>query len=402
MPAVIRRRKITDTWARKAPAGLTWDARAPQLALRVQPTGNRSWIFVYRMNNRPRWYTIGSALSIEVADARKLVVGLAAKVAAGTDPMADKRAARTAGTFLVLRERYLEYAKRKNKSWRQANRYVLKYLAPHWDKLNPAKITRSDARVPFRALADTPIQANQMAKAGSAIFSWAISEEIGGVTINPFSGIKHNETNERERVLSPSEVPQVWAALDDVDPVKAVALRVVLLTGARPGEVTCMRREHIRDAWWEKPGKPDAKLQWPGMKNWRSHHTWLPQVVREMIDIDGVGFVFESVKGGPIGPLDDAMREVSAALGLDTDETKITPHDLRRTFGSTVTGRGHGRDAMDRLLAHYKKSVTNVYDRAKYEAVDRSITEDVCGHLLRLAQGEPVPSNVLPLVANTK
>jgi hypothetical protein len=53
-----------------------------------------------------------------------------------------------------------------------------------------------------------------------------------------------------------------------------------------------------------------------------------------------------------------------------------------------VAGRGHGRDAMDRILNHRKKSVTDVYDRHDYAAADKLIMEDVGGAIMRLVDGK--------------
>jgi hypothetical protein len=61
---------------------------------------------------------------------------------------------------------------------------------------------------------------------------------------------------------------------------------------------------------------------------------------------------------------------------------------LRRTMGTTITGRGHGREALDRILNHRKKSVTDVYDRHDYALADQKIMEDVCGHIMRLVEGK--------------
>jgi integrase len=87
------------------------------------------------------------------------------------------------------------------------------------------------------------------------------------------------------------------------------------------------------------------------------------------------------------------MRDACAALGLD-EESKVTPHDLRRTCGTTITGLGFGRDAMDRILNHVEESVTDVYDRYEYADEDQRIMEAVSAHLLALANGRPAPSNV--------
>jgi hypothetical protein len=69
-------------------------------------------------------------------------------VAKGEDPQAEKRARRSAGTFAELAERYVEdYAKRRNKSWRQADKLVRRYLLPTWAKLEAKAINRSDVRL---------------------------------------------------------------------------------------------------------------------------------------------------------------------------------------------------------------------------------------------------------------
>jgi len=62
-------------------------------------------------------------------------------------------------------------------------------------------------------------------------------------------------------------------------------------------------------------------------------------------------------------------------------------HDLRRTFSSTVTKLGFGREAMNRLTNHKEGGIGDVYDRAEYGTVNRKIWEAVGDHLLALAEG---------------
>ena len=95
-----------------------WDARERGLVLRVQRSGFRSFKFVYSFRGRPRWYHIGW---VPLSEARRIAVKLRLSVAEGKDPVAERAAERGAGTFAELADAYLEYAKRKNKSWRQAD-----------------------------------------------------------------------------------------------------------------------------------------------------------------------------------------------------------------------------------------------------------------------------------------
>jgi integrase len=397
--AATMRRKLTDSYVRNLPkhdrARMIWDAQQPALAVLVQPSGHRAWKVIYRRNARPRWYTIGDATKINVKDARRIAAKLVADVAEGKDPQAEKMAKRSAGTFKELRERYVEqYAKKRNKSWRQADKLVRRHLA-RWDHLQAGAITRADARSVFRAI-EAPIVGNQVVASGSAIFSWAMREEIGGVVVNPFRGIEANPTTERERILSDAELPKFWAAFAHLDPVRAAALRVTLLSGQRPGEVANMRREHVKDGWWELPGAPDLKLRWPGTKNKMTHRVWLPAAVRALMDLDGDGFVFANARGTSIGSLHEAMARACEHVGISRSD-KVTPHDLRRSCGSTITGLGFGRESMDRILNHKTQGIGRVYDRHSYAEQDRRIMEAVAAHLLALASGKAAPSNVLPM-----
>src|ERR1019366_8762826 len=120
-----------------------------------------------------------------------------------------------------------------------------------WGKLQAADISRSDVKAAKTSIT-APIVANQTISAVSALFNWAVREEI--VKVNPCALVERNETKRRERVLSDSEVPKFWAAFDNGGLVASTALKMILLTGQRPGEVAHMRREHIVDGWWTMPG----------------------------------------------------------------------------------------------------------------------------------------------------
>jgi integrase len=386
-----RKQKLTDRFVRtikaESAAFAVWDTYQRGLACRVQPTGQKSWKAVYSRGGRPRWYHIGDASAVGIADARRIAARIMAEVAEGKDPVAERMAERGSGTFAELAERYVEqHAKRKNKSWRQADALVRKHLLPRWGKLDTKSITRADVRAVMRRI-EAPVVANQVKAAASAIFTWAVKEEI--VTANPCIGVDGNETRSRERVLSDSELPRFWAAFDDAGLVRSSALKVILLTGQRPGEVSHMRREHVVDGWWTMPGEPDHKLGWPGTKNGQSHRVWLPEVVRDIIaDIDGgstTGFVFTTgSRGNPVGKLAEAMRGICTEIGV---EEKVTPHDLRRTFSTRVTRLGFGRDAMNRVTNHKEGGIADVYDRHRYEPENKKIMERVAAKIMALVRG---------------
>jgi integrase len=393
----MRKTRLTELTIRNLKPEATtyqvWDERQHGLAIRVQPTGSKSWYVVYSLRGRVRWYHLGNVNALGLTDARKLAAEVMLHVIRGKDPAAERKAERGAGTFAELGERYLnEHAKRHNRSWEQADRLVRRYVLPRWGKLQAGTIIR--AVKALMAKIDAPILANQVLAAASAIFGWAVKQEI--IAGNPCRGVDRNESRSRERILADSEVPRFWAAFDDVGLVSSCALKTLLLTGQRPGEVTNMRREHIKDGWWEMPGAPMPELGWPGTKNGASHRVWLPAPVREIIaELDDagatIGFVFPGLANSK--QLAATMRTICRKLVVDE---KVTPHDLRRTHGSTICALGFGRDAMNRVQNHIEGGIATVYDRHGYAEENKRVMETVAARIMALTTGE-TDSKVVPI-----
>ena len=162
--AARRKRQLTELYVKKlkperAPY-LIWDAHQHGLAIRVQPTGAQAWYAVYSHHGRPRWLRLGDARAIGLADARRLAAEAMLDVARGKDPAAEARKAeRSKGTFEELHERYLEYAKKHNRSWPQAAALVRRHALPRWGKLQASTISRSDVKTMMGKIA-APIVAS--------------------------------------------------------------------------------------------------------------------------------------------------------------------------------------------------------------------------------------------------
>jgi integrase len=386
--------KFTEIFIQKlAPrsrAFLVWDTYQRGLAVQVQPTGHKAWKCIYSLNGRSRWYSIGDVAAIGLANARKLTADIMYRVAQGADPCADRRAERGKGTFEEIAVRYVEeYSKKHNRSWKQAEALVRKHLLPRWSKLKVTSITRQDVKGAIGRI-EAPVVANQTLAAASAVLNWAVREEI--ITSNPCALVERNPTKSRERVLSDGELPQCWRAFDEAGLYKSTALKMILLTGQRPGEVRHMRREHIVDGWWEMPGDPDAAVNWPGTKNGQSHRVWLPASAKALLAElpEDQPQLFLAVQ------LDGAMRAICAKLAEQTKELglaapeRVTPHDLRRTHGTTITGLGFGRDAMNRIQNHVEGGIATVYDRHRYSEENKRIIEAVADKIMSLVENAGV------------
>ena len=207
--SAAHRRNLTELLVRRLRPELTafnvWDIKERGLVLRVQPSGHRAFKFVYSHRSSARWYHIGA---IHLADARRIAAKLRLAVAEGKDPLAERKAQRASGTFKELADLYLEqHAKKKNKSWPQARALVERHLLPKWGRLDAKAIGRADVRHLIGSIA-APVLANQVLASASAIFTWAVKQEI--VAANPCRGIERNDDPQPRAVLSESELPRFW------------------------------------------------------------------------------------------------------------------------------------------------------------------------------------------------
>jgi integrase len=362
-----------------------WDVVQRGLAITVQPSGSTAWKCVYTFRGRKRWMHLADATAIGLADARKLANEIMYQVAQGKDPAAERRAERSADTFEDLAIRYRKYAEKRNKSWRQADRLITRYLLPKWAKLPAATITRADVKV-LIASVDAPILSNQILASASAVFSWSIKQDIAGITVNPCFGVERNVTVSRERILSDAELPLFWSAFDAAG-IHGAALQAILILGQRPGEVCAMRSDHIVDGWWSLPGEVVSSLGWPGTKNKMSHRVWLPAPVQQIIaSMGNTGRVFDGVEVPYLGV---TMRTICTALGVE----RLTCHDLRRSNGTLICALGFGRDAMNRIQNHKEGGIASVYDRHGYADENRKVMEAVAARIGQLIGGGP--DNVL-------
>jgi integrase len=352
---------------------LHWDETQRGLGLVIHPTGRRVFKVVYQYGGRSRWFHIGDA-SIGIAGARKLAARILYQVAEGRDPAGERQADRRAGTFGELAERYREeWSKRRNKSWRQAAALVDRHLIPRWGHVRAKEITRANVRAAIGAI-KAPILANQVLAAASAIFSWGVRQEV--IAFNPAAGVESNPTTSRARILSDGEVKLLWPSFDP-------ALRLILLTGQRPGEVADLRRQDVRDGFWHLPGAPAA--DWPGTKNGRDHRVPLSEPALALID----AHVTERKRRRS----QDLLRRLCAEHGIEP----VRPHDLRRTCLTTITRLGFSRDAMDRISNHRDGRVRDVYDRHGYEREDAAIMDAVARHVIGIVDGTTATGNVVRL-----
>jgi hypothetical protein len=93
-----------DLPARKTEA-IIFDDELPGFGLRLRRGGSRVWVYQFKIGDRHRRFTLGSATAVPLAQARKIAAELHAKVRLGRDPAGEKaegrvRAAETMAAVL--------------------------------------------------------------------------------------------------------------------------------------------------------------------------------------------------------------------------------------------------------------------------------------------------------------
>jgi integrase len=82
--------------------------------------------------------------------------------------------------------------------------------------------------------------------------------------------------------------------------------------------------------------------------------------------------------------LGHALRRNLAVLGV----RDCTPHDLRRTAASHMTGMGISSLVVSKILNHVERGITAVYDRHSYDAEKRQALEAWGARLCQVITGE--------------
>src|ERR1700730_16551383 len=189
-------------------AGITgrtdyFDTDVTGFGLRVTASGIKSWIYLYRVNGRPRRYTIGRYPDLSLADARLRAKTARNEVARGVDPSATKVQLRRAETFGELADQFIDdYAKPRKRPWQIDQGDIASELA-RWRHVKAADIKRRDVIALLKAIADrpAPIKANRIQALVRKIYNWAIGRDL--VETNPCTGIvPFGKENRRTRVLA--------------------------------------------------------------------------------------------------------------------------------------------------------------------------------------------------------
>ncbi|WP_187640145.1 integrase arm-type DNA-binding domain-containing protein [Bosea sp. F3-2] len=397
---------------------IVFDDREPGFGVRLRAGGKRVWICQYRAGGQQRRVTIKSVAELTAAKARDRAKALKAGVTLGTDPqgerLAEKERAKT--TLLHIVDSYLEHLERRVKvaaMKRASYDATERYLRNHWAKLHPQpahSLSRREIAERLTAIASEngPISANRARAALSSLYTWAMKEGLlETLQANPVAFTnKPAEERHRDRVLSHTELREIWQHSGDSDFGRIV--RLLMLTAQRRDEVANMVRSElsIDRALWSIPA--------PRTKNGIMHDVPLAPSALEIIQSIPVAevkegeprrdLIFGAGKGGFSGwsrSKTDLDTRIAAARAKAAEAEGVEPvemphwtlHDLRRTADTLMNEElGVQPHVTEAILNHVssqesgKKGVAKVYNRSKYAAEKRAALSAWADHLLEISR----------------
>jgi integrase len=325
--------------------------------LRVTAAGAKAFILNYRASGQERRLTIGGFPSWGISRARAEARELRVRIDRGEDPLAERVALREAPTVRQLADRYIdEHLPKKRPSSAAHDRAMLDYWvipalgARKVASVRPADIEELHARVTRKG---KPIQANRVVALVSKMFQLAIKWEIR--PDNPCRGaVDRNPEVRRKRYLSAAEIARLSVALGECkDRQAADAIRLLLLTGARRGEVegATWSQFDLDAGTWLKPGSTT--------KQKTDHLVPLSAPALMLLSEMGRGRPEEYLFPSGDGHLNlrHAWDGVRKAAGL----VDLHLHDLRHSFASILVSAGASLPLIGALLGHSNPATTSRY-----------------------------------------
>jgi integrase len=408
------------------------DSKARGLALRITPSGIKSWTLRYRLPTGERKrITLGGYPAMSLSKARDMVALKLASIVDGKDPSADKKNARANAerqrleTLSVLAEKYFEAAakgRHRGGKAKPKRASTLKLERYYWDRFVSARFGKRALRSIKRADIQTFVNEQESASTARQIrvvfqrlFTFARWLEL--VDVDPSHFVQTDSHESRDRVLTEQEIAALWSILQDETKLRhlkvgkpvAIAIALCAVTLQRRGEVAGIDLAELDLAakTWTIPANR--------AKNARAHIVPMSESAIALIaEAKAIRLVDDpKAKSGPLFPtsrgelkaihadnLTRAFIEIAKAAGIE--DARL--HDLRRTGATNMTSEriGIARFIVSRVLNHASDTgdaaaVTAVYDRNAYLPEKRRALEAWAALLGEIVSGEKRASNVVAM-----
>jgi integrase len=363
---------LTDKVVRDLPLDgrVTYDAPDPRgrqgwtsgFGVKAFAGGNKSFVLRYR-SRRTRiehLYKIGTWPTFSVEAARAEARDLKHRIEKGEDPQAEKQAARDAATVADLCDRFVQEhlpTKRPN-TQRDYRGIIANEIKPALGRKLVAAIDHEDVEKLHREVTKrAPHRANRAAAVLSRLFTLAMKWRMRAD--NPVKGLARNPETKRKRYLTRDELARLTRALaEHPSQEMANAFRLLLLTGARKGEVLSARWDQFdfgRNVWI-KPGHTTKQ---------RTEHEVplgdaalaLLRNVRKAAADEAVYLFPSHGTSGHLAEVKKAWRTICKRAGING----LRVHDLRHSHAAFLASAGFSLPTIGALLGHTQPSTTHRY-----------------------------------------
>lgn len=337
---------------------------APGLHLQIIG-GSRVWVFRYRFMHQRRRMGLGSYPAVSLAAAREAARQAIGLRDAGIDPLKARADEREAARLAIAKRLEFDQAaesfiKEHESTWRslkhvqQWRNTLATYASPHFGTVPVSDI---DQAMVLRAL--SPIWKTKTETASrlrgriEQVLDWATAHghrsgtnparwrgQLEHILADPdkVAPVKHHEA------VPFAQLPAVYQQIASVQGQSALALRFLILTAARSGEVRGMLWSEVdlKAALWIIPAAR--------MKAGKEHRVPLSRqavaLLKGQTRVENVEHVFPSNRKGPLS--DMALTAVMRRHKLGA-----VPHGFRSTFRDWAGEMTHHpRDAVELCLAH--------------------------------------------------
>jgi len=400
------------------------------LTVRVWPSGLTQFEVRYAINGGPRRrMTLGDYPTLSLAEARRKATELRLELLNGVDPVAEREAAllptppqdtldEVAETYWAAATLGLHGGRRRPKRPRTiANERHLwkRHISATFGATAPRDLKRAQAKPFMRSLVtERSLSAASAASIGGllhSVLAFCVQEEM--IDANPMVGLARPlALVSRDRLLDDPGLRLVWGiALEGAEPrpqgylniglaarpepVMALAIQLLMLTLTRRNEVAGARKAEF---------DLDAALWVIPAERAKANHQHVVPLSPQALDVLGAAyaldpdsaFVFPSPRVADQCIDEQAITRTFSRIFERRKLPLRSPHDVRRTGATTLTGRyAVPRFIVGLVLGHTPKegaAVTAVYDRYTYVPEKRDALLKWAGHLTG------VPTGTSPIV----
>lgn len=346
------------------------------------------WRFRYRIAGQRKVMNLGSYTNVSLAEARKMVKELKARVALGHDVATEKQerkaevsakieAKKNALTVGQLADEY--FAKNILGRWKHPNivrARIENDIKPHIGKMAAEDVKPGHIDTMLQAIVKrgAPTMANDVLRWTKRIFDYAIKRHI--VQYNPASAFDLSDAGgketARERALSREELVVLFEAMRNTKgftQTNIITIRLLLLLAVRKSELIGARKSEfdLEAGLWRLPAertKTEAAITIP----------LATQVVESLRELHRLSESSEWLL--PARKAQDRMLPHIHENTLNVALAKVKPnmpdiepfciHDFRRTARTHLAALGIESHIAERCLNHKPKGIEGIYNRHDY------------------------------------